>query len=62
MKLTMFVATMFGVATSVGDAAVPSASAYFQSLEAPPEAMFMGASLLFIAAMLRSASRQLKDG
>jgi hypothetical protein len=54
----MVVATMFGVATSVGGAAGPSA--YFQSLEAPPEAMFMGASLLFVAAMLRSASRQLK--
>ena len=52
MKLTMFVATMFGVATSVGDAASPLA--YFQSLDAPPEAMFMGASLLFVAAVLRS--------
>lgn len=59
MKLTMFVATMFGVATSVGDAANPAA--YFQSLDAPPEAMFMGASLLFVAAMLRShVARQLK--
>ena len=59
MKLTMFVATMFGVATSVGDAAHPAT--YFQSLDAPPEAMFMGASLLFVAAVLKSrVARQLK--
>ena len=55
----MIVATMFGVATSLGDA--PNPAAYLSSLDAPPEAMFMGASLLFVAAMLRShVARQLK--
>jgi hypothetical protein len=51
VKLAMMVA-MFGVAASLGDAANPAA--YFRSLEAPPEAMFMGASLLSLAALLRS--------
>jgi hypothetical protein len=58
MKLAMMV-TMFGVMASLGDAANPAA--YFQSLEAPPEAMFMGASLLSLAALIRSrGARQTK--
>ena len=52
MKLTMIFATMFGAAAGMAEVANPAA--FFQSLDAPPEAMFIGTSLLSLAALLRS--------
>jgi hypothetical protein len=52
VKLTMIV-VMFGAAASMSELA--GLQAYFRSLDAPPEAMFVGAGLLTLAAMLREA-------
>lgn len=59
MKLTTMFAMMFGAAAGVVELADPAA--FFLSLDAPPEAMFMGASLLSVAALLRNRlSSQMK--